>query len=93
MHINELLSNDLAKDQPPTIRVLLKHAQIIMSDAILELEFIQSSEGKKMNTWDWISVRDRLDTLSDALDVPPDSHAELATELRSMAEWIEKQGE
>ena len=38
--------------------------------------------------WDWLSVRDRLATLSDCLDTPPDSHAALAAELESMARWI-----
>ena len=43
--------------------------------------------------WDWISIRDRFDTLSDALDTPPDSHDELASELESMAKWIRLQGQ
>lgn len=41
--------------------------------------------------WDWISIRDRFDTLSGALDVPPDDHAALAAELNSMAAWIRQQ--
>lgn len=38
--------------------------------------------------WDWISVRDRFQMLSDCLEVRPDSHAELARELHEIADWI-----
>jgi len=41
--------------------------------------------------WDWLSIRDRFSTLSDALEIPPDSHTDLASELVSIARWINKQ--
>jgi len=41
-----------------------------------------------IESWDWVSVRDRFDTLSDTLDVPPDNHNALADELESIAAWI-----
>ena len=43
------------------------------------------------DNWDWLSIRDRFDTLAECLDVPPDSHSELAKELESMAKWIKLQ--
>jgi hypothetical protein len=46
----------------------------------------------RMQAWDWPSVRDRFATLSDALEMPPDSYGKLAQELQDIAGWIALQG-
>lgn len=46
---------------------------------------------KEPGNWDWISVMDRLRTLSECLSEPPDSPKELADELADIGQWIAKE--
>jgi len=73
----------------PSVEAARSCAQI---DVVIDNEEDEDMAKQDADGWDWISIRDRMQTLSDVLEVPPDSHEELASELESMARWIRAQG-
>ena len=98
-HLQSLLTSNergvrhvVHKNIKPQDWVEIKYNGVTYLVAVSTLlrDYIATKE-QDIDNWDWLSIRDRFDTLSWALEVPPDSHVDLALELRSMANWIEKQ--